>query len=360
MRVWLTLIVIGIVSCTTNDSKNFQIDGFVEGATDRIIIVKKFDGEGYITIDSIKVRNGEFSYKGKLKHPELFRFYLNNTEEYFPVFIENKRIAINTSVKDFRSAKVSGSESHMLYMSFVYKVDSINRSASPLIVQLKNKQLDENKKIAIKARLDSISKQQLDYVKSFVLMYPRSVVSLYILYKYLSNELPVEEFEQLYRQMDTSLYQTKYANYIEHQLEILKHTQVGQKAFNIILPDTTGTSVALHDIKSRFVIVQFWASWCDACREEMPEMVKYFEKNKKQLSIYSVSLDTNFKRWTEAIRYFKMNWTNVSDLKGWKNSAAVTFGIRSIPSYILLDEEKKILYRGSSLDQIKNIMEVGR
>ncbi|MGC8802909.1 MAG: DUF4369 domain-containing protein [Bacteroidales bacterium] len=355
------MLLVILVSCQLNKTEKFQVNGFVEGATDRILLVKKFDGEGYQIVDSVRVRNGEFSYSGKLKYPELFRFYLDNNEDYFPVFLENKRITINTSLRNFRAARVNGSESHTLYQAFVSRVDSFNQVAAQLLKVMKgNKQLSDAEKKFFKMRLDSLAQQQIEYVKAFVLDHRRSVVSLYVLYKYLSSELPVEEFEHFYRQMNTALYSSPYAAYIEHQLDIMKHTRVGQKAYPLVLPDTTGTSVDLQLIRNRYILLHFWASWCDACRDEIPEVVHLFQQHQNQLTIVGISLDTNFKRWKEAIKLYRMNWQHLSDLKGWKNKAASIFGVRAIPYYILLDENQVILYRGSRLEEVKKMLRSGR
>lgn len=357
LRFLLSISLGMLVSCQPNKPERFQVSGFVEGATDRILLVKKFDGEGYQIVDSVRVRNGEFTYNGKLKYPELFRFYLDNGDDYFPVFLENKRITINTTLRNFRAARVNGSESHTLYQAFVSHVDSFNQVAAQLIkVWKENTQLNDAEKHALKTRLDSLAKQQIEFVKTFVLDHRQSMVSLYVLYKYLSSELPVEEFEHLYRQMDTALYYSTYADFIEHQLDIMKHSRVGQKAYPLVLPDTTGTSVDLQSIHNRYILLHFWASWCDACREEIPEVVNFFHQHKNQLTIVGISLDTNYKRWKEAIQLYHMNWQHLSDLKGWKNKGASIFGVRAIPYYILLDENQVILYKGTRLEEVKKML----
>lgn len=347
------------LSCTGNEPDRFHINGFIEGATDRILLVKEFDGEGYQLLDSVRVRNGEFSYSGKLQYPKLYRFYLANSEEYFPVFVENQKIYINTTLRNFRKPNIRGSASHALYENFVNHIDSINQAAMPLLKALKKKGLTDTEKEAIKRQLDSLASQQIEYIKTFVRHHRQSVVSLYILYKYLSNELPVDEYERLYRQMDTTLFISPYAAFIDQQIEIMKHTRVGQKAYDLILPDTTGTSIALQSIHNPYILLHFWASWCDACRNEIPDVVALHQKHKDRLTIVGISLDTSYKRWKEAINQFRMNWIHLSDLKGWKNKGAAIFGVRAIPYYILLDKNHTILYKGSRLEDVKKLINNG-
>lgn len=357
---YLGIACLGLfLSCTGNKPERFHINGFVEGATDRILLVKEFDGESYQLVDSVRIRNGEFSYSGKLSHPKLFRFYLANSEEYFPVFLENNQIYINTTLRNFRKADISGSASHSLYQTFVNHIDSINQAAKPLLKAIKKNGLTNTEKEAIKKQLDSLAAQQIEYIKTFVQQHRQSVVSLYILYKYLSNELPIDKYERLYRQMDTTLFNSQYAAFIEQQIEIMKHTRVGQKAYNLILPDTMGTSIALHSIHNTYILLHFWASWCNACQKEIPDIVALHQRHKGNLSIVGISLDTNYKRWKEAINHFRMNWQHLSDLKGWKNKGASLFGVRTIPYYILLDESQTIVYKGSQLETIKKMIRNG-
>ena len=99
-------------------------------------------------------------------------------------------------------------------------------------------------------------------------------------------------------------------------------------------------------MRGKVVLIDFWASWCGPCRKENPNVVNVYKKYKDQgFDILSVSLDSNKDRWMSAIEKDNMTWAHVSDLKGWKNEVAKTYGISSIPATILLDKEGKIIAR---------------
>jgi peroxiredoxin len=122
---------------------------------------------------------------------------------------------------------------------------------------------------------------------------------------------------------------------------------------NFTQNDVNGKPVSLASFKGKYVLVDFWASWCGPCRAENPNVVKaYNEFKTKKFTILSVSLDNSKEKWLEAIKKDGLTWTHVSDLKYWKNEVAVQFGIESIPASFILDPTGKIIardLRGSDL-----------
>ena len=130
---------------------------------------------------------------------------------------------------------------------------------------------------------------------------------------------------------------------------------VGEEAPDIVLQDTTGAETALSSLKGKYVLVDFWASWCGPCRRENPNVVKvYNEFKSKGFTIYGVSLDNNRNKWLAAIDKDQLSWYHVSDLKGWGSDGAARYNVRSIPSTYLIDPEGKIIaknLRGAQLEQ---------
>lgn len=121
------------------------------------------------------------------------------------------------------------------------------------------------------------------------------------------------------------------------------------------MPDIDGNDVSVADefAKHKITVIDFWASWCGPCRQEMPNLVKtYNEYKDKGLGIVGVSLDEHKEQWTDAVSAMDMAWTQLSDLQGWNNSAAKKYGIQAIPFTIIVDNTGKVIAAGLRGDDL--------
>lgn len=119
---------------------------------------------------------------------------------------------------------------------------------------------------------------------------------------------------------------------------------IGDVAPNIRYPDTAGKAVSLQDFRGKYVLLDFWASWCAPCRAENPNVVKAWKRfGGPSFAILGVSLDTKKSSWLEAIRQDRLSWSQISDLKGWNSAPAATYGVEAIPANFLINPEGKIV-----------------
>lgn len=136
-------------------------------------------------------------------------------------------------------------------------------------------------------------------------------------------------------------------NNIESEKQV--ETNDNSEQISFVMNDINGNPVSVKDEfhKYKLTVIDFWASWCGPCRQEMPSLVRIYNKYKKQgLGIIGVSLDENESQWKSATKEMEMSWLQLSDLQGWNNSAAQMYGIQAIPFTIIVDQDGNILNAG--------------
>ena len=161
----------------------------------------------------------------------------------------------------------------------------------------------------------------------------------------------------MYINLSPALKATEPGRLLGIAINELKATAIGVAAPDFTQNDADGTPVKLSSFRGRYVLIDFWASWCGPCRQENPNVVKVFNKYKtKKFTILGVSLDRPDGKadWLAAIKNDNLTWPQVSDLKYWNNEAAALFFVRSIPQNFLIDPNGKIIAKGLRGEDLEN------
>lgn len=350
--------------------KGFTITGKVPGLKEPAkVYLATVQSGAFKDIDSATVTNGNFKFTGSLSEPcqAIVRVKRINTPEvkYHPdqlgLFIENAaiQIAAKDSVKNaVVTGSVSDKESRQL--------DSITRPLTDKIIYLNNRygkknqqgvylsSVDERKKAGdtIQGLVASIKNAKLKFVEGHL----NSFMGLYTYNLYiLDNKFVPSEVSPLFDRFSDKLKLSDLGKKTVEKLEIGKRRQTGAKATDFTQNDPNDKPFTLSSLRGKYVLVDFWASWCVPCRAENPNVVKaYAQLKDKNFEIVGVSLDQGKAAWAEAVRKDGLPWIHVSDLKGWKNEVAVMYGINSVPQNLLIDPNGQIIVknlRGDALTQ---------
>lgn len=322
-NLFLLIIAIIAISCTQKEKKAVLLSGNVEGVESGTVYLQKFRNKTFYVIDSSEVVDGQFSFSKDVELPEIYGLSLDTTKGSFLLFLdENPATIVLDSTRGYRNTTVEGSELHNLFVEYKSQ---------------RNVEID-----------------------SFIRQHPTSLVSAYALYRDYSYRLSPSDIRSNIDLLDPSLKNTPYVEALEELIPTLEVVAVGNEAPNFSATDTNGNSVefADHIGKSKYLFLDFWASWCGPCRRENPNIVKAYEKYKdKGFDIFAVSLDHSKEGWLAAIEKDKLSWTNVTDLKHWDSEPAKLYGVRAIPSNFLIDENGVIVAKNLKGEDLHNTLD---
>lgn len=196
--------------------------------------------------------------------------------------------------------------------------------------------------------------------KEYIHQHPESYFSLIALKEMAGGTIDYNMVAPLFNGLAVTTKNSKAGTDFAKRLEIAQATLVGAIAPDFTQNDVSGSPVSLSSFKGRYVLIDFWASWCGPCRGENPNVVKAYQQYKdKGFTILGISLDNNKDAWVKAIEHDQLSWTQVSDLKYWNNEVAQQYDIRSIPANLLLDKTGKIIAKNlRGEDLVKKLAEL--
>ncbi len=313
---------------------------------------------GSVKLDSADIKNGTFTFTGTVDDPTRATLLIDHRgvgmrkltgAQSVGVYLEPGTISVS-SPDSALHAVVGGTKLNVdnEKLKAASKPTSDKMAA---LMQEYQKAPEEQRKSpeynsAIEKRYNDIANDQKQVWSQFIKSMPKSLVSLDAI-KSIGGSVPdYADVAPLFASLSDEVKATKAGVEYAAALNRLKATAIGEIAPNFTQADTLGKAVALSDFKGKYVLVDFWASWCGPCRQENPNVVKNSQQYKdRNFTVLGVSLDRpNAKdAWLKAIHKDGLAWTQVSDLKFWDNEVAKLYGVRAIPQNFLIGPDGKIL-----------------
>jgi len=304
-------------------------------------------------LDSVQVKDSRFTFKGFAAAPEYCMLGipgLNNKKD-FPLefFLQSGQLTLTAKKDSLDKAVITGSAVQDEFVKFHAGQKEFDEGEARLDKLFSSARMKDDKQ-----QMDSVSKafeatemRRHQYVKDYATAHPASYVSAYGIYMGFIFDVDVAVLGSLYKGLDPAIQASYFGKKISKVYEIALLTDIGKPAPLFTQTDIDGKPVSLDSFKGQYVLVDFWASWCGPCRAENPNVVKtYKEYHPKGFTILGISLDNKKDKWLEAIKKDQLEWTQVSDLKGWQNNVAELYGVQAIPTNFLLDKEGKIIAKG--------------
>lgn len=367
-KIYLALVMCGMVSISLNAVNNrkkavssnsaptFLISGEVKGINQGVIYLG-YSENAKDKKDSAAIAGGKFSFKGKVIEPVYASLSTKDRNVFVGFFLENKKIDI--LVDSLGKSNVKGSPISDIFTEWANKWKVVTQKAGGIYKrmdeELKKEGQDPNSRTA---KLSDSARKAFDEefkalnvetdstVFPTVRKYPNSVASAFIILDRYVSWNNVSNAEKMYSYLTPEVRKSVYGIEIKKFLDTEAKISIGKVATDFTMNDTTGHPVKLSAFKGKYVLLDFWASWCVPCRKENPNVVNAYKKfHDKGFEIVQVSLDTKRPAWIGAIQKDGLYWNHLSDLKGWQNEAAVLYGIKTVPTNFLIDKDGKIIAR---------------
>ena len=366
----ITILTILSTACvnagsTSEDGAGTIISGTTDVSAGTLVILNKITDVKLEIKDSTTVgEKGKFQFQGDYGNAEgeiFFVTFKTTSPPGIPVVVESNdkiKLDIKQNGKSYDvvydGGKYNGEMSRLfnVYTTFERDMDKFNADVAVIDPTTVTEQIRKETNERYTALISRRSEQIENFIKT-----EKGTPATYFAVKYLFQEqvpkLVLLANEKVTQDMPTSTYATRLA---------AASAQIGPTVPGAVAPDINlktpeGELLALSSLRGKVVLIDFWASWCGPCRKENPNVKKLYSKYKdKGFEIYAVSLDNSASRWKQAIEKDGLPWKHVSDLGGWKSSAAKLYAVRSIPQTFLLDEEGRIIKTGLRSHQLDQVL----
>lgn len=331
-----------------------RISGTLTGVSERPVYLEYLTASKMVGVDTVMTDDqGNFEFETQITYPGYYRVSLNESNMCILIVHPEDKIEVQANGSDiYQSYEVSGSEESQRLKDLnrmLIPRDSINMAYQNAQIMRDQKMFEE-----VMANYEGIMAEVNTKLKSFI---DENLASLSALAAVQNMDMETEfpTYLKVVESLEGKMDQNEFYQAIRIQVMAQRRLAIGSPAPEITLPQPNGQDLSLSDLKGKYVLIDFWASWCGPCRKENPNVVRVYEKyHDMGFEILGVSLDQNQKAWLNAIEQDGLRWKHVSDLKYWGSAVVPEYQIKGIPLTYLVDPEGNIIgknLRGASLEQ---------
>jgi peroxiredoxin len=355
MQKFLLVFLLLPVISFAQKSNGFEIKAKINGLQDSTKVSLKSGSDSKILASAISL-GGEFVLSGKLENADICILSFSGFTEVSDIFITNEPLLITGDISNVKAFQFVGSETETDYLEFKNLLDPYKIKLNNLAGKI-NQEKDQNLRTSMMKEFTDLKQQVIDSASAFMNKKPRSSVSPFVLYAISPlMEGGALQLEPYFVKFTGNALKGPYAAALDKAINDAKLGAVGSMAIDFTQKDVNGKPVSLSSFKGKYVLLDFWASWCGPCRQENPNVVRVYNRYKaKNFTVLGISLDQEKSRWLEAIKADGLAWTQLSDLKYWNNSVAQMYKIQSIPANMLIDPTGRIVgknLRGAELEEM--------
>ncbi len=352
MKKIIKILALAVIFAACNDRTKFILKGEIKNTgSEKKVLLFKVVNNGWKLVDStILSENGKFKFTDESPEANLYKVYFSQNEYVF--FAKNGDVLkLKNDLADSTHAyKVTGNDDNDKLMEFKtlkakesVKINSIRAEIDRRVAANPDKRDDiSNELMPIYLKEKSVLESK---IVKFALDNPKSLAGFYAInwIDPMDNESSLIKYAKI---IDPELKKNKLVADFVDKITKLISIQIGQTAPDFTINDLNGKPVSLKDFRGKYLLIDFWASWCAPCRKENPNVVKAYRKFKnKNFTILGISLDKDKTDWQKAIKQDSLTWNHVSELAGFEGPTVSLYQVEGIPSSFLIDPHGKIIAR---------------